>query len=338
MFPGLRPFVSAFAGQRAMAPAPDVIAFLDRVVLTTDFATSDARDFALFDSGRQVFDALYSVGFIGVRDRASGRFAFCHDGSASAPDSDLAGIMTTIHPCYWKALTLRGDAPPEAVAIQINDEYSPVTSNDFRDLRTKRLGTVLGELPRLPLGADGSAGFERWVYRALGILFSGKLSNIELKPGAGAIQRRDIVATNLATDGFWKRVRDDYQSRQVVVEVKNYEEMSEDDFRQVLSYTGNQYGRFAMIVSRTSNELLTPREVGWVRELWFSHERIVMIVPAPFLARCLAKVRNPSRYDYPEDAFNKRLDFVERSQLSLAHQKTHKEKRRAQRKRNRSGD
>ncbi|HWU39071.1 MAG TPA: hypothetical protein VN203_15590, partial [Candidatus Acidoferrum sp.] len=94
--------------------------------------------------------------------------------------------------------------------------------------------------------------------------FSGKLANIQRKPNPGATQQRDIVATNMAEKGFWKRVRDDYRTRQVVFEIKNYEELGPDDFRQVLSYTSGEDGQFAMIVSRAQSELLTDRGKQWV--------------------------------------------------------------------------
>jgi hypothetical protein len=42
-----------------------------------------------------------------------------------------------------------------------------------------------------------------------------------LKANGNASARRDIVATNEAIKGFWKRIRDDYGTRMVVFEVKN---------------------------------------------------------------------------------------------------------------------
>src|SRR5206468_2614020 len=107
-------------------------------------------------------------------------------------------------------------------------------------------------------------------------LFSGLLVNPELKPNQVAVQRRDIVATNMATGGFWRRIREDYESRQIVIEVKNYAELKPDDFRQVLSYSGRDYGRFSLIVNRAETEGLGDGERGWIREMFAQHDRIMM--------------------------------------------------------------
>jgi len=336
VLPGLQSFVSQFAGGPTQARFADIVAPLDRLTSETRFDSPAARDFALFDSGEQVFSALYSVGFMGVHDPATDRYMFCHDGSASTLGEIRSDRLTAIHPCYWKALDLVGDTPPEAVMIQINDEYRAVHAADMRevkDLRIARLGEVVGELPKLPLGHAGSREFERWVYRVFAMLYAGVLTNIELKPGGQGVQRRDIVATNVASRGFWRRVYEDYSTRQVVVEVKNYEEITEEDFRQALSYTTEEYGRFVVIVCRSEREGLTDKEIGWVREMWTGHRRMIFILPTCVLARCVRKLRNPARFDYTETAFGKRLDFFVRSYLNLPHMRSYRPRAKSKKRR-----
>ncbi|HYQ88477.1 MAG TPA: ATP-binding protein, partial [Candidatus Binatia bacterium] len=175
---------------------------------------------------------------------------------------------------------------------------------------------LIAELPRMPMGDTGSAEFERWVFRSVKILFAGKLTNPQLKPNGDAIQRRDVVATVMAEAGFWKRVRDDYETRQVLFEVKNYVELKPDDFRQVLSYSGNDYGRLGIIVNRSETEGLGERERGWVREMWNLHKRVILVITAATLARCIRKMRNSQRYDYVENTLTKLLDTYVRSYFS----------------------
>ena len=79
----------------------------------------------------------------------------------------------------------------------------------------------MSQLPTVAIGEPGSRQFEDWVFRTVKILFAGSLSNFAQKPNAGAIQQRDIVATNIASSGVWKRIIEDYGARQVVFEVKN---------------------------------------------------------------------------------------------------------------------
>ena len=122
------------------------------------------------------------------------------------------------------------------------------------------------ELGGIPLGHAGSGKFEGWVLRALRLLFSGQLTDIDLKPNpAGAMSQRDVVGTNATISAFWKRGYEDYKSRQVVFECKNCAEVTPDDFRQVLDYTHHDYGRFAFIVRRGTSTQLTQNEQDLIR-------------------------------------------------------------------------
>lgn len=319
VLPGLSLFVAEFRGRRAHDSYGAIVKLLDEAAARADFSDPASRDFGVFHSGPEIFSALYSVGFLGLRDLAGPAFTFCHDGSASPLSSVEADRPVTVHPCYWKALELQGDVPPEEVVIQINDEYEAKASQNTRDLRIALLGEVQGALPRIPIGREGSQQFEQWVFRTAKLLFGGTLSNFQLKPNAGGIQQRDVVATNMATRGFWKRILDDYKSRQVIFEVKNYEEVEPDDFRQALSYSTGEYGRFLIIVTRAGSESITEREQGWIKTLYFEHDRLVLIVPAMTLARCVSKLRSERKYDYTEDTMGKRADLFVRSYLKLAH-------------------
>jgi len=203
--------------------------------------------------------------------------------------------------------------------IQVNDEYDLRSCADIKDLRVRQLGQIIAELPRLPHGKEGSGQFEDWVFRAVKILFSGKLKNPELKPNPQAVMQRDIVATNMAPSGFWRRIYEDYETRQVIFEVKNYEFIRLDDYRQLLSYTGGSYGRFAIIVSRTSSEGIAEAEREWIREIWFNQNRLIFAIPCIILSRSLSKLRTVTRFDYVEDALTKRLDTYIRSYLNIKH-------------------
>ncbi len=321
VLPGLKSFVGLFVSRPAFNKLKDIVELLEQAVQSGPYDATESSDFALLGSGKQVLYALYGVGFLGFEDKARGGYVFCHDGSRSDIEAFGLDATTVIHPCYWDALGLVSDTSTDEVLIQVNDEYENKPSPDLKDLRVKQLGQILAELPQLPLGKEGSAQFEDWVYRAVRILFAGKLSNFELKPNAGGIQQRDIVATNMADKGFWKRVREDYDTRQVIFEVKNYESLKMEDYRQVSSYTAGDYGRFALIISRTPNEGLAPIERGWAQEFWHNHKKVIVNLPATIVARCVSKLRNAKRFDYTEDILNKRLDTYVRSYLSLKHQR-----------------
>jgi len=178
-----------------------------------DYAEREERDFALFNSGREAAAALYGVGFFGVALGPDGRYRFCHDGSLADIEPTNIDAVTVIHPCYWSALNLRVDTGLEEVAVQIDDDlYRKGAEGRIKDLRVRLLGQIVGELPKLPLGDEGAKEFEDRVFRTVRMFFGGALSNFELKPNPGQIQQRDILATVMATAGFWKRIFDDYGS------------------------------------------------------------------------------------------------------------------------------
>jgi hypothetical protein len=317
VLPGLKVFVRLFSGRAAFDRLDNVVALLDAAIQNGPYDEAESSDFALLGSGRQILYALYGVGFLGFEDKVRGGYVFCHDGSRSEINSFASEISTVVHPCYWKALDLESQESSNQVLIQVNDEYDNKALPEVADLRVKQLGQIMAELPHLTIGKENSTEFEDWAFRVVRILFAGKLSNFELKPNAGAIQQRDIVATNMAEGGFWKRVRQDYGTRQVIFEIKNYESLKLDDYRQVLSYTSGDYGRFAIIVNRSPNEGMGETERGWIQEFWHNHQRLIFNLPASIVVRCVSKLRNPKRFDYTEDALNKRLDTFVRSYLSI---------------------
>ena len=203
--------------------------------------------------------------------------------------------------------------------MEINDDYEAKANREISDMRTRRLGQLVSDLPSCGEGNQGAAEFEEWVLRACRILFSGELDNIQLHPVPDGVQRRDIVASNNAERGFWKRILNDYKCRQVVFEVKNFPDLDITDFRQALAYTGNQYGQLAFIVYRVDSEKMDRRVPGWVKEMWDLKHVLIITLPTATLTRCLKKVRNLSRRSYIDEVLSRRLDTFERSYLSLRH-------------------
>lgn len=319
VFPGLELFIQIFKNGNAKYRFDDAISLLDTEINSTNFDDEKQSDFAILESGTEAFFALYSIGFLGLQDQQTNKLIFCHDGSPANLDVVQKDQIICVHPCYWKAIDIQDSDFNEELIQEIYDDYQVRKNPEIEDLRMKRVGQILSQLPPIPLGTEGAADFETWVFRAIQILFSGQLTNPESKPNAQAVQRRDIVATNMAKEGFWKRIYDDYSSRQVIFEVKNYKELKPEDFRQALSYASGSYGQFAIIVNRSENESISETDKGWVKEFWNEHDRLIFIIPASLLARCISKMRKTNRFDYADDALSKRLDTFTRTYLSLRH-------------------
>ena len=326
VFPGLSLLVNVFKGKSAFQTYSEVIACLELEILSNDYQVKEASDFALLGTGGEAFFALYSVGFLGLEKTSTGTLQFCHDGSPAEVDAIKTDQRCCVHPCYWKALDIQSELVEENILIQVYDENQPLDTDEISDLRTKRIGQIISKLPQMSQGHKDSHTFEKWSLQAIQILFPGKLSNAELKANSDAVQRRDIITTNCATEGFWRRIREDYNSRQVVFEIKNFSDLKIENFRQALSYSGKHYGKFIIIINRSPNEGLSTIERGWVQEFWHNHNILIFNLPAPLLSRCISKLRTKQRFDYAEKQLEKRLDTYLRSYLAIKHNRKNSSK------------
>jgi hypothetical protein len=293
VFPGLGLLINSFSNGNSHSSYGEVINHLDSVIMSNDYAESESSDFAILGTGEACFFALYSVGFIGFEISENGLLHFCHDGSPANIDAKNRNQNTCVHPCYWKALNIQSEILAEDVKIEIYDDIKPRISENIADQRTKRIGQIIAELPNMSEGNDDASKFEDWVLNAVKILFSGNIRDPE--------------------------IHTDYGVRDIVFEVKNFSEMKIDNYRQALSYSGKNYGKFIVLVNRSPLEHLSTTEQGWLKEFWFQHEVMIFSLPAPFLSRCISKLRTRERFDYVEDKLEKRLNQYKRSYLSLKH-------------------
>ena len=225
-----------------------------------------------------------------------------------------------MHPCYWLALDCREQTLEPEQAAEIHDEYDIEVSSQTPEIRNHRLGQTMSQLVHIPVGEAGSRAFEEWCNQAIKIVFAGGLRNVVLKPNGNSVQRRDVVGTNHGQTPAWKRILDDYGSRQVLFEVKNYTDLiGGDEYRQVLSYLCNTYGRLGFIITRSDTiDLEKGKELDWMREIYLNHEhRLVIKLPAKVLIGLLSKLRNPQKHDATDEALDGLLDLYERRYLSL---------------------
>lgn len=233
-----------------------------------------------------------------------------------------------IHPCYWQALDLQDADLPLEVVVNVHDDYEPTEGKEaIRDQRLKQLGRILAELDQIDEGVSHAGRFEAWVHGAVVVLFAGALTNAVLHPNKNAAQRRDIVATNAASGGFWKRILDDYSCRQVVFEVKNYAELGPAEFNQAVAYGGQPYGKASFIVTRGTPGL-DDTERAQIKSRYYGTQHLIVVIPASMLRQCLTKQRSQSRQDYTEDALSKLLDTYERQYLGVDAQRRSKRRRR----------
>ncbi len=317
ILPGLSKLTMAFTGYSPELTVEEATTIIGGVLSRDDFGPEIQQEFALFRKPEDQLRSLYSVGFLGIDDKDTTSFIFCHDGKQ--PDRGFRlDDRVLIHPCYWLALNLTRNTLDPAQAEEINDEYEIEVSSQTPQLRHHKLGQMIAALDKIPLGSEGASEFEEWCAEAVRIAFAGKLRNVQLHPNKNAIQRRDIVATNLATSGAWKRIYDDYRARQVIFEVKNCADIGLDEYRQLLSYLCNDYGKLGFIITRATAHTLTRGvDIDHFLEMYHKHDKIMIVkLTGKFLCTILSKLRNPQKHDEPDNLVNKLLDHYSRVYLS----------------------
>jgi len=318
IFPALKLFTSSFSSGASEVLISDARILIDKTLSRDDHEIEVQRDLAIFENADQVFQRLYGIGFLGLYDESVSSFVFCHDGRDPAKDiSDSSRLL--IHPCYWLALNLSEKTLDQDEAEEIYDEYDIEISSISDDQRQTRIGQIIEEIKKIDHGRKDCLDFENWCLQAIKLVFAGVLSNVELHPNKNGRQQRDIVATNMSTAPVWDRILNDYGSRQVVFEIKNYADLSEDEYRQMNTYLSNDHGRLGFIITRASdNNLKKGKELDWVQELYFNQgKKIVIKLSEKFLTKHLSKLRSPQKHDAVNIELSKLLDTYTRQYLIL---------------------
>ena len=317
ILPGLDSWVNAFVGTEARMPINIAESKLAPLFTSNSISPANKQMLAILRTPQEIIRCLYSVGFIGILKPSVSSFVFCHDGRQ--PDLSFEKSQVLIHPCYWIALNIKEESLPADDAENIHDEYDIEVCSETPEIRKQKLGQFISSLDSIGEGEDGAAIFEEWCLGAVKILFANGLVNAELHPNKNKTQRRDVVARNNENTETWKRILKDYGTRQVIFEVKNYsKELGSDEYRQMLSYLTNEHGRLGFIVNRASDETLHKgKELQWVQEIYHEHKKLIIKLPAKVFIRWLSKLRNPEKYDIPDQGLEKLLDTYERMYVRL---------------------
>jgi len=317
IFPSLDLFTKSFSGLSPYLTYDNSCKNIQPILDNDNHRAGKQRDIVIFESPLQVIQRLYSVGFIGIKEDKSNSYIFCHDGRA--PNKEINELSKfLVHPCYWLSLNISEQSLNPEESEEIYDEYDIEISSITEEQRNKRIGALLSEFDKIPLGTKGAYDFENWCLKAIKIIFAGSLCNIEIHPNKNGLQQRDIVATNLCPTPVWKRIFNDYQSRHIVFEIKNFEELGSQEYRQMNSYLSGLYGNFGFIICRDNEDnLKSDKDLRWARELYFEHKKIIIKLSGKFLTKHLSKQRSPQKHDAVNKALNKLIDRYTRQYLII---------------------
>ncbi len=196
---------------------------------------------------------LFSIGFVGVRD--GDRVIYkTSSGDLTVTPTLGASSVIRIHPAYHAALHLR-----EVLLPQISDDVILRVEGILEDLPEgfsfdgyqDKLKGLLDRIDYIPEGRAGASDYEEWVGELIKVCFFRSLTNIQAKERSyEKVVIRDWIASNRASAGFWRMVRENYGATQVVWECKNYADIGAEDFQQISYYLNDIAGRFAVIAYR----------------------------------------------------------------------------------------
>lgn len=324
IFPSIQLVTSHF---KNIDPELTVYSCLDKIDSSYEIAKNQEKPEILSEfeliKNTGILQSLYSVGFIGIANEKSSSFAFCHDGRT--PDKGFEeNDKILIHPCYWIALNLNKTTLTPEEADSINDEYDINIISANPEIRNKRVGQIISNLSSIAEGKSGATDFEQWCVDALRIVFAAHLTDIRKHPNGDSVQRRDITGTNNAKSEFWKRVLEDYSSRQIIFDAKNYQELGSSEYRQLQSYLTGIYGKLGFIINREDKEELTGKNLDWTKEMYYTHGVIIIKLPAKFIIKLLQKLRSPDKHDVIDIQMGKLLTTYETLYLSLKSSKSPK--------------
>lgn len=317
--PGIARLLAGFASGKPVLFLNDVVHLLNRLLEAEDLRPGEAQTFALITSPEDMVHTLFSVGFLGVWKSTASSFVFCHDGK----DPDFFVDSSTrllVHPCYWIALNLQEEQLKIDDIEEIHDEYDIHVSSETPGIRKRKIGEVIAQLSAIREGTDDAGRFEDWCLHAVRIVFATGIVNAELHPNRNLTQRRDVVGRNTGNTESWRRILEDYDSRQVIFEAKNFSaDLGPAEYRQMLAYLCGEHGKIGFIINRASeSNLHKERELPWVREIYHEHDgRVIVKLPAKLIASWLSKLRNPQKHDAPDKGLGSLLDTYERMYLRL---------------------
>lgn len=189
---------------------------------------------------------------------------------------------------------------------QVNHPYFSVLFHHFASNRRKREGELfLSELKSCSPGNQEWVVYQKLIGRILEFLFCPPLESpmSEISDISG-VNRRDIILSNYASEGFWKFLRDRYLADYIVVDAKNYNyKVKKTQVLQIANYLKSHgAGLFGLIVCRNGGDAGCNHIL---REQWMVHKKMILVLNDEDVeAMLLAKLSGGN----PEDIISQKIE------------------------------
>lgn len=184
-----------------------------------------------------------------------------------------------------------------------DDPFEKINEDSLLDLLQNRPylktnGTIydlIRNLRDLPSGNDHAKKYEKLGIEILQKLFNPYLidpkSQVKTHDGREII---DITFQNTADNGFWKDMKERYGNIVVIFELKNMEDLSNEEFHQIAGRLNEKKGRMGFLVARSKDGLDNQRAYRKLQD-----DKIIITLTDKDLidmANYLAKGKSPTKY------------------------------------------
>lgn len=307
--PGLYAYTTAFNGKDPKQTVKEVSKALEEVMSAGSSHSKVQQDMVILQDAKSALRALYSIGFLGLKEAASGKFVFCHDGRSANKDiSNTDSVL--VHPCYWMAVNCNRTELSLEDAEDIYDEYDIEISSKTPEIRAEKIESLVKALEQVNEGEEESPKFEEWSSTAIRICFAKGLRNVDLIRSRVEKNSKQVTGTNLGEYGFWKQIKDAFEAKQLLFHVCNYSGLVKQDYDHVLESLDAANGKFAIIVSRDDAEhLVAGGELEWIRKIYRDRGILIIKVTANLLAKLLEKLKKPQKHDVVDNELHRLLDI-----------------------------
>jgi hypothetical protein len=217
--------------------------------------------------------------------------------------TDRAAILLYNRSHYGLVESFIAQREAAAASCDADSVFKPLSVHSAR----RRFG-ALGKLPSGTLGGADKKYEELAASLLASVLYPYlDFAAEQVRTDSGA-QIRDVIFYNTRTWDFLEDLREQYDSRQLVFELKNVAAIERDHINQLNRYMSDQFGRFGVLVTRHSP---SPAMVKNLVDLWAGQRRCILVVTDQDLASMVTVYETKQRQ--PIEVLKKvYLDFVRR--------------------------
>lgn len=179
----------------------------------------------------------------------------------------------------------------------------------FKQIPALSSKTKLNTILKLNTGTENKADkvFEETICQLLPSLLYPQLDFAEEQSRTDSgVQIRDLIFYNNRSHEFFQGLYDDYDCKQIVVELKNVKEIEREHINQLNRYLSGQFGRFGMLFTRNTPSKKIIRNTI---DLWSGQRKCILIFDDEDLKLMCQLFQSKQRFPY-EVIKKKYIDFI----------------------------